>query len=265
MHVFGNDKRICSLDSDSGKNFFQDDVLGSSSVVTDQFGNKSTLTKYDEFGNISYQWSKESDSKGENLIKSYGFTGKPRDDETGLSYFGARYYNPLWGRWIGRDPLTGVMNDTQTLNRWIYVSNNPLRFIDPHGLEQAVVARPTYIFFKHSMQIEYDIIGGEYVINRISSLKGKILWQKPKFMSVEFTKIGTLVLNDLGEYGVSNDEGELVTSKFHTKEWEAATVFLSELKKLETGGKSYEDKKMIEAGKGIHGYKDDSHSDEEWD
>ena len=81
------------------------------------------------------------------------FTGKERDAETGLDYFGARYYSGAQGRFTSPDefpggivdPFTGQqvgqpgplpyadITDPQTLNKYAYVRNNPLRFVDPDG------------------------------------------------------------------------------------------------------------------------------------
>ena len=63
-------------------------------------------------------------------------TGKERDAETGLDYFGARYYSGAQGRFTSPDPLlsSGRPDDPQSWNRYAYVGNNPLRFIDPLGL-----------------------------------------------------------------------------------------------------------------------------------
>lgn len=55
-------------------------------------------------------------------------------DATGLYYFGARYYDPELGRFLTRDPLIGFFKSPQTLNRYTYCLNNPLKFIDPAGL-----------------------------------------------------------------------------------------------------------------------------------
>ncbi|MCU1266964.1 MAG: repeat-associated core domain protein, partial [Acidobacteria bacterium] len=64
------------------------------------------------------------------------FTSKERDNETGLDYFLARYYSSTQGRFTSVDPtLLSVQGvNPQTWNRYCYVSNNPLRFIDPLGL-----------------------------------------------------------------------------------------------------------------------------------
>jgi len=65
------------------------------------------------------------------------FTGKERDSETGLDYFGARYFSGAQGRFISPDPLmaSAHASNPQTWNRYSYALNNPLRFVDPDGLE----------------------------------------------------------------------------------------------------------------------------------
>jgi RHS repeat-associated protein len=62
------------------------------------------------------------------------FTGKERDSETGLDFFGARYYSGAQGRFTSVDPLGGELANPQSLNRYTYALNNPLRFTDPTGM-----------------------------------------------------------------------------------------------------------------------------------
>src|SRR4030095_6119663 len=63
------------------------------------------------------------------------FTGKERDAETRLDYFGARYFSAAQGRFMSPDPLGGRLEDPQTLNRYSYVRNAPLILTDPTGLD----------------------------------------------------------------------------------------------------------------------------------
>jgi RHS repeat-associated protein len=66
------------------------------------------------------------------------FTGKERDAETGLDYFGARYYSGAQGRFSSPDPITILperLLDPQQLNLYAYVRNNPLKLIDPTGMK----------------------------------------------------------------------------------------------------------------------------------
>ncbi|MBZ5599475.1 MAG: RHS repeat-associated core domain-containing protein [Acidobacteriia bacterium] len=64
------------------------------------------------------------------------FTGKERDSESGLDYFGARYHGSSLGRFVTPDPLlsSGRPWAPQTWNRYAYSQNNPLRYVDPSGL-----------------------------------------------------------------------------------------------------------------------------------
>jgi RHS repeat-associated protein len=61
--------------------------------------------------------------------KQYRYSGKEKDDETGLYYYGARYYLPWIGRWLCCDPV----GPADVLNLYCYVSNNPILYIDLSG------------------------------------------------------------------------------------------------------------------------------------
>jgi RHS repeat-associated protein len=84
-------------------------------------------------------------------------SGKERDAETGLDYFGARYYSGAQGRFVSADPLFIEMRrlgDPQQLNLYAYARNNPLRFIDPNGL-----------FIKMNCETEQDCLDAVNMIN----------------------------------------------------------------------------------------------------
>jgi len=66
------------------------------------------------------------------------YTGKERD-ATGLYYYGARYYDCETGRFTTRDPVAGRTHTPQSLNRYIYCLNNPLKYTDPLGLSAETV------------------------------------------------------------------------------------------------------------------------------
>ena len=76
------------------------------------------------------------DPPGGNTSKLRQFTAKERDAESGLDYFGARYYGSALGRFTSPDLLlnSGRPDDPQTWNRYTYGLNNPLRYSDPTGL-----------------------------------------------------------------------------------------------------------------------------------
>jgi len=78
------------------------------------------------------------------------FTGQ-RLDSTGLYYYNARYYDPQIGRFISPDSTGQRLNNPQTLNRYSYCSNNPLKYTDPTGhwinfLVGALIGAGAYTF-----------------------------------------------------------------------------------------------------------------------
>lgn len=63
------------------------------------------------------------------------FTGREWDKETGLYYYNARYYDPMEGRFVSKDPIGFDGGD---VNLYAYVRNNPVNLKDPSGLSPAV-------------------------------------------------------------------------------------------------------------------------------
>ena len=122
--------------SASGTEYLHGDMLGSTRLVTD--GTKA--------GRRFDYWPFGAElTGGDTAYRTVGFagtgvtqrfTGKERDAETGLDYFGARYFASAQGRFSSPDPLLGSANplDPQSWNRYTYGLNNPLRYIDPLGL-----------------------------------------------------------------------------------------------------------------------------------
>jgi RHS repeat-associated protein len=113
--------------SESGTRYITADHLGSTRLVTKPDGTVAQTYDYLPFGQ---EFTASSDT---NRIR---FTGKERDAETGLDYFGARYFSGAQGRFTGPDPLlnSGRPWEPQSWNRYAYALNNPLRFNDPTGL-----------------------------------------------------------------------------------------------------------------------------------
>jgi RHS repeat-associated protein len=64
------------------------------------------------------------------------FTGQRLDSATGLYYYGARYYDPGIGRFISADTIVPDFANPQSLNRYTYVLNNPLKYTDPTGMQE---------------------------------------------------------------------------------------------------------------------------------
>lgn len=108
--------------------YYHTDALGNVRVVTNQPGQIIARYDYLPFGELFNPPNPPS----QKLL----FTGKERDFETGMDYFGARYVASNVGRFTTIDPVyTWKENlaDPQRWNRYAYVRNNPLRFTDPDG------------------------------------------------------------------------------------------------------------------------------------
>ena len=67
---------------------------------------------------------------------SYTFSAKEKDSETGLSYFGARYYSSDLSIWLSVDPMSGKY---PSLSPYVYCANNPVKLVDPNGEDYEVV------------------------------------------------------------------------------------------------------------------------------
>jgi len=72
-------------------------------------------------------------TEGSALPTDYTFTGQKSDDSTGLMFYGARYYDVTLGRFTQPDTIVPHPLNPQSLNRFAYVLNNPVKYTDPTG------------------------------------------------------------------------------------------------------------------------------------
>lgn len=113
--------------------YIHNDIAGSPISATDASGNLSWRESYRPYGErLQNQAAAASNEQW--------FHGKSLDTETGLQYFGARYYDPLLGRFMGADPVTFDPNNIHSFNRYAYGNNNPYRYLDPNGAEAIPIA-----------------------------------------------------------------------------------------------------------------------------
>lgn len=106
--------------------YFHNDASGSPIAATDASGNLVWKEAYTPYG-MKTLMPQEAES---NRI---GFAGKPYDNDTQLSYMGARYYDPNLARFISVDPKPADPENVHGINRYAYANNNPYRFVDPDG------------------------------------------------------------------------------------------------------------------------------------
>ena len=161
-HIFvGNSRLVTAMThtDNSGDNeeqkakryYYHSDHLGSAQFVTDWKGRQYEHIEYTPYGEL---WIEEVAAGLDKL--PFRFTGKELDEETGLYYYGARYLDPKYSRWLSGDPalndyipqapvndeakkhnenlpgMGGVFN-TVNLHVYHYAGNNPIKYVDPDG------------------------------------------------------------------------------------------------------------------------------------
>ncbi|MBI2528478.1 MAG: hypothetical protein HYV93_21155 [Candidatus Rokubacteria bacterium] len=128
-HILAGDDRVAVKRSDGQKLFYHSDPLGGVNVITNQSGERVQLVEYDPWGKVTRQEGSAD--------LTHRFTGEDFDPETGLLYFGGRYYDPTLARFTIPDPHVPRPWDPQSFNRYAYVRNNPVNRIDPSGYEDS--------------------------------------------------------------------------------------------------------------------------------
>ena len=128
----------------TGVRYVAVDHLGSTRMLLDGSGAAKECLDYFPYGEpltvgrTDGCWTAADDSR-------LRFTGKERDSETGLDYFGARYMSSAQGRFTSPDPVNhpaasknpaAFLMNPQRWNGYSYVSNNPMRMVDPDGREE---------------------------------------------------------------------------------------------------------------------------------
>jgi RHS repeat-associated protein len=106
--------------------YLHNDFSGSPIAATDSAGAILWKENYRPYGD-------KRNVQAAGLNNRQWFHGKPVDEDTGLSYFGARYYDASLGRFMGVDPVTFQAGNYHSFNRYAYGSNNPYKYVDPDG------------------------------------------------------------------------------------------------------------------------------------
>jgi len=99
--------------------------LHSAGVELDRHAQIISYEEYTPYGATSFQGVRSQTE----TPKEYRYVGKERDEETGLYYYGARFYAPWLGRWISSDPA-GIID---SMNSFAYTKNNPVVYFDQDG------------------------------------------------------------------------------------------------------------------------------------
>ena len=160
-HIFVGETRIATKNNwwqDTGTEYekyntywYHADHLGSAQLVSNWKGEEYERIEYTQYGEI---WVEKVKNGHESI--NYRFTGNEMDSETGLYYFGARYLDPKYSRWLSTDPalgdyipsagkgnskdagnlpgMGGVYNHIN-FHLYHYAGNNPVKYVDPDGCD----------------------------------------------------------------------------------------------------------------------------------
>ena len=105
--------------------FYHPDHLGSSSLITNADGIVTQHVEYVPYGEVFIE------ERNSTWNTPYLFNAKELDEETGLYYYGARYYDPKTSVWISSDPLKELYPNASS---YLFCNANPVRYVDPTGM-----------------------------------------------------------------------------------------------------------------------------------
>jgi RHS repeat-associated protein len=201
--------------------FYHHDGLGSITGITDSSKQPVASYGYDAFGNIASQTG--------TLTNPYTYTGREYDQESGLYYYRARYYDPTIGRFLQPDPLDMAMvilirqyfpsSSTSELlyhyalenpliisNSYPYVANNPVNWVDPNGTIGIVPAiiifsgtyavtsyvGQLYIWLPLYIELDREIARTHELLKISKNLEEEyILSRHLKWLVIQQAKVGT--------------------------------------------------------------------------
>lgn len=132
-HIYIGDTKLLTKSVEDNANqtetnqfYSHGDHIGSTGFVTDTNGQLAEHLKYIAGGET---WVQDSSQP-----VAHQYTGKEYDQQTGLYYYGARYYDPRTSQWQSTDPaLPGAADDSVGMSTYLYARGNPVTYTDPDG------------------------------------------------------------------------------------------------------------------------------------
>ncbi|MEZ4103837.1 MAG: RHS repeat-associated core domain-containing protein [Candidatus Paceibacterota bacterium] len=160
-HIYTNHTLVATIEADTPapKTYYNhQDHLNSTTKVTDQTGYLNQLLNYQPYGGTRI------DNKYDTINQTKRYTGHDYDEETSLSYMGARYQSGDTGRFTSQDPVSLALGDWKTVqdktnnklgyylkspqsqNTYSYTANNPIKYVDEGGEFFWFAAAPLVIY-----------------------------------------------------------------------------------------------------------------------
>ena len=141
--------------------------LGSASLELENDGKVISYEEYYPYGSTSYQ---AVDKSIKAAAKRYRYTGKERDEETGLYYHGARYYAPWLGRWTATDQR-GLLDG---VNVYQYANSSPIIFVDLTGNQASTNEDTETKIESTDAQVEFNITAINNIVYELSMLQQEL-------------------------------------------------------------------------------------------
>ena len=173
---------LLSIDTGEGMQYYHHDPLGSVVDLTDALGTVRVSYKLDPWGRIR-------ERQGETVNRMV-FTGQEHDEQTGLVYFGARYYDPDTARFTTQDPYLGDPGTPPSLHRYLYAYSNPLVFIDLLGYAAAYGGSESVDFVSalpYNANVHYE--QNEFV-KKVANARGIEIYQALNFLKDQYEEWG---------------------------------------------------------------------------
>ena len=184
--------------------YYHPDHLGNSSYITNLDGEVSQHIEYVPFGEVFIE------ERNNTWNTPYLFNAKEFDEETGMYYYGARYYEPRLGLWMSCDPM---QEKYAYITPYCYTFDNPVKYIDPTGEDGEItgtgtekdpfVIKANYYYEKGSLN-EQQIKGlnnaiSEYNVRKIKNDDGTKSYVRFNISDeeVEEGKLTTAIMNDI--------------------------------------------------------------------
>ncbi|MCK4261358.1 MAG: RHS repeat-associated core domain-containing protein, partial [Halanaerobiales bacterium] len=134
-YIYGHGKIIAEVKGTVGSSgevyYYHHDNLGSTRLITDSSGQVVMDQDYLPFGDdLNRPSVLENESSYET---GYKYTGQHQEAEIGLYYYGARFYDQRVGRFVSEDSYIGELDNSHSQHLYIYVLQNPMKYVDPTG------------------------------------------------------------------------------------------------------------------------------------
>jgi RHS repeat-associated protein len=210
-------------------------------LITERDGYTHEFFMYNPWGEEMHQWNANTYA----FTSPYRFNAKELDPETGLAYYGARYYQNKLGVWLSVDPLALVgHNVAKTPSH--FTSNNPIMRIDPNGMNDVCPTCPggsEYDMFRELPgEYEYDAQTNE--VTRVGEELNEVTVKAPPVTPLDdFAKQVNASMNNNLREGVLNREDFINNYRFGRGQ--AATVPLGIVNLKGLTVKDFEDSEIF--------------------